>query len=380
MLRGCSCSMTEERQAWRERFNQETRAVGKSAKMNRGMMTRRRFLRTTGFGALGGVLSFNVPKWGNAQVSRERQSRVSLIEGDSRADNIFRSLKLIEQDVIKVLPTKKRVLIKPNLVSQTRQLAATHVDCIEAILEFLQPLVRDEIIIGESPAQGSAAKGYSNYGYYGLQKKYNVKFLDLDDESFVITHVIDERYRPQPIRFSRLLLDPNMFVISVAVMKTHDLAVATLSLKNIAVGGPIKDKGFSWAARGSAKSDKPVIHGGPACKGIHYNLFTLAKLAPPDLAVIDGFRGMEGNGPVAGTPVDHRVAIASTDWLSADRIAVELMDFDFNKIGYLWLSTREGLGQGHLSRIEVLGEKVRNHIHRYRPHDNIDSQYDSMKG
>jgi len=352
MLRGCSCSMTEERQAWRERFNQETRAVGKSAKMNRGMMTRRRFLRTTGFGALGGVLSFNVPKWGNAQVSRERQSRVSLIEGDSRADNIFRSLKLIEQDVIKVLPTKKRVLIKPNLVSQTRQLAATHVDCIEAILEFLQPLVRDEIIIGESPAQGSAAKGYSNYGYYGLQKKYNVKFLDLDDESFVITHVIDERYRPQPIRFSRLLLDPNMFVISVAVMKT----------------------------RGSAKSDKPVIHGGPACKGIHYNLFTLAKLAPPDLAVIDGFRGMEGNGPVAGTPVDHRVAIASTDWLSADRIAVELMDFDFNKIGYLWLSTREGLGQGHLSRIEVLGEKVRNHIHRYRPHDNIDSQYDSMKG
>jgi uncharacterized protein (DUF362 family) len=314
-----------------------------------------------------------------AQASTGSPTRAALIKGDSRGDNVFQALKLIEDDVRRALARKRRVLIKPNFVSQQRQLSATHVECVEAILEFLQPLVKDEVLIAESPAQGCAADGYSNYGYYRLQKKYGVNFLDLDEEPVAITHLIDERYRPRRVRFSQLLLDPSIFVISAAVMKTHNLAVATLSLKNIAVGGPIKDKGFNWGTRGPAKSDKLLTHGGPANEGIHYNLFTLAKLAPPHLAVIDGFRAMEGNGPVSGTPVDHKVAIASTDWLSADRIAVELMSFDFKKIGYLWFSAREGLGQANLSKIEVRGERVHDHIRPYRPHDNISSQYKWMK-
>jgi uncharacterized protein (DUF362 family) len=44
---------------------------------------------------------------------------------------------------------------------------------------------------------------------------------------------------------------------------------------------------------------------------------------------------MEGNGPIDGTPVDHRVCVASTDWFAADRVAVELMGLDFEKVGYL---------------------------------------------
>ncbi len=342
-------------------------------------MTRRGFLRTTVYGAFAGTLGLNIPRQAKPNVSAPRLTRASLIKGDSRANNVFKALKLIEDDIRGALAKKKRVLIKPNFVSVRRQLSATHVDCIKAILEFLRPFVKDDIFIAESPAQGSAAEGYSNYGYYHLHKKYKVKFLELDDEPFAITYVINEKYRPRPIRFSRLLLDPDVFVVSAAVMKTHDCVVATLSLKNVAVGGAIKDKGFRWGARGPAKSDKRVIHGGPANEGIHYNLFSLAKLAPPDLAVIDGFYAMEGNGPVAGTPLDHRVAIASTDWLSADRIAVELMGFDFKKIGYLWFAAREGLGNGDLEKIEVLGERVKNHIRSYRPHENIRSQYEWIK-
>lgn len=63
----------------------------------------------------------------------------------------------------------------------------------------------------------------------------------------------------------------------------------------------------------------------------------------PDLSVIDGFEGMEHNGPVGGKPVDHKVAVVSTDWLAADRVATELMGFDFNKVGYLSFSAKAGL-------------------------------------
>jgi uncharacterized protein (DUF362 family) len=56
----------------------------------------------------------------------------------------------------------------------------------------------------------------------------------------------------------------------------------------------------------------------------------LARRLHPDLAVIDGFTGMEGNGPTLGTPVDHRVCVVSRDWLAADSVGIELMGTIFH--------------------------------------------------
>jgi len=151
-------------------------------------------------------------------------------------------------------------------------------------------------------------------------------------------------------------------------MKTHNLAVATLSLKNIVFAAPLK---FSEGHRG--RGDKPIVHGG-GYRGINYNLFTLARQLHPQLALIDGFEGMEGNGPTKGTPVDHRVCVASPDWLAADRVAIELMGIDFSKVGYLNYCSYAGLGEGDLSKIEILGEPLTKHIIQYKLSDNIDDQ------
>lgn len=56
------------------------------------------------------------------------------------------------------------------------------------------------------------------------------------------------------------------------------------------------------------------------------------------------------------------------------------MGFDFAKVGYLWFSAQAGLGQGDLSKIEVLGEKVADHIRKYRPHDKVERQYRWIEG
>jgi uncharacterized protein (DUF362 family) len=203
-----------------------------------------------------------------------------------------------------------------------------------------------------------------------------VKLVDLDQEPIEAVHVFDERdFRPHPVRMSSPLLDPNSYVISVARMKTHDRVVATLSLKNIILGAPIKDLGFQWGRNSKAgtKNDKPIVHGS-GFRGLNYNLFALAQRMAPDLAVIDGFEGMEGNGPVGGTPVDHRVCVASTDWLAADRVAVELMGIDYAKVGYLNYCGKAGLGEDDLSRIEVVGEPIARHVKPYRLSDNIDKQ------
>jgi uncharacterized protein (DUF362 family) len=179
---------------------------------------------------------------------------------------------------------------------------------------------------------------------------------------------------------SRLLLDPNTFLISAAKLKTHDRVVATLSLKNVVVGAPIKDRGFRWGggSKRGARNDKPLIHG-RGFRGLNYNLFALAQQLHPHLAVLDGYDGMEGNGPVAGTAVDHRIAVAGLDWLAADRVAVELMGIDYATVGYLNYCAQAGLGEGDLQKIQVLGENLTDHIHRYRLHDNIQQQLIWMK-
>ncbi len=343
-------------------------------------VTRRDFLKTTACGVLGGLVALHVPRGVAAPAPAASPTRAALIHGDDRADNVFKALKMIEGDIRKGLSKKKRVVIKPNMVAITRQLCATHADCLEGILEFLKPLVKDEVIIAESPAGGPAAEGYENYGYYRLGKKYNVKFLDLDAEPFTIGYVTNERFHAVPVRFSNLLLDPDTYIISSAVQKTHDRFVVTLSLKNIVVGAALKDRTFRWGPGSRGTNDKPIIHGGRGNEGGNYNLFKLAEKLHPDLAVIDGFEAMEGDAPVGGTPVDHKVVTASTDWLAADRIGVELMGFDFAKVGYLSFAARAGMGQSDLSKIEILGENVKDHIRKYRPHRFIERQYKWIEG
>lgn len=166
-------------------------------------------------------------------------------------------------------------------------------------------------------------------------------------------------------------------------MKTHSSVVASLSLKNIVFGAPIKDLGFTLYSEDKNFSNKAVesikgtvsykrlLHGG-GVHGVNYNLYSLAQQFHPHLAVIDGFEGMEGNGPTLGTAVDHRVCVVSQDWLAADRVGIELMGIDFAKIGYLNFCAQTGLGVADLNKIEIIGENLASHKKTYKLPDNID--------
>ncbi len=148
------------------------------------------------------------------------------------------------------------MVIKPNNVAIDIQLSATHADCLEGILEFLKSIGKlDGAVIAESAAPGAALEGFANYGYPRLAAKYGVKLLDLDQQPHEVLHVFDEKdFRPHPVRMSRLLLDRNSFLISAARLKTHDLVVATLSLKNIVFGGTDQGPGLQFRQAGQGRA------------------------------------------------------------------------------------------------------------------------------
>ena len=90
-----------------------------------------------------------------------------------------------------------------------------------------------------------------------------------------------------------------------------------------------------------------------------YNMTVTAQRLNWYATVIDGFEGMEGNGPNSGTPVSLRIALASTDIVAADPVAAETMGIDPEWLGYVKYCGSLGLGQWDPAKIEVLGSKWR---------------------
>ena len=167
--------------------------------------------------------------------------KVALTNGDNRTDNIFRALKSLEKEIAQSIGNR-RVVIKPNLVSSDNQLASSHADAVTGILEFLKSIGKlDNAIIAESSGN-TTFEGFQNLGYVKLGEKYKVKLVDLDHEKFQTIMAFNESdAKPRPVRVSSILANQeDNFIISACMLKTHNLAVATMSIKNIVLGAPLK--------------------------------------------------------------------------------------------------------------------------------------------
>ncbi len=317
-------------------------------------MNRRKFLK---YSVATGVL-MAVPL--EISAKHKHISRVSLIKGDDRREIARKSLDLIADDIQKGLGFRQPV-IKPNLVSSKIQLASSHVEQIRGILDFLSSIYRGKIIIAEAvPASCDTQEAYANFGYARLLSEYNVELIDLNKGPFETCSIIGRHKKKIAVRLSSLLLDNENYIISAAKMKTHDDVVVTLSLKNIAVGS-------------IAGKDKEYVHQG--VKQTNVIIAGLAGRVKTDLAVIDGFEGMEGDGPISGDPVHLGISIAGIDPLAADRVACEIMGVDFEDVGYLHYCAEQGVGEADLNRIEVLGGRLRECIRPFKLPRLVDELY-----
>lgn len=299
-------------------------------------------------------------------------SKVALIQGNGRRSNVYRSLIAIDDQIQPDLKTKKYVVIKPNGVSSRNQLASTHADAIAGILDYLEPRFHGPVIIAESSAEDTL-EVFENFKYNDLATQRHtqkVSLLDLNREGkFETILLIDYDLHVTPVRLAAMLLDPDAFVISCARLKTHNTVVATMSVKNMVLGAPLRS-----APGQPVWNDKRKYHVG--IRQTHYNmLLTAQKLQPHwGAAVIDGFEGMEGEGPGDGTPVPSGIAIASTDYIAADRVGLEAMGVNPDWVAYLRYCAQAGLGQYDLSKIEIVGSTIAAVAKKYKLHPDIDRE------
>jgi uncharacterized protein (DUF362 family) len=303
------------------------------------------------------------------------RSRVALMHGESRRKNACDALTAIDAQIRPRLQQKKYAVIKPNIVNTENQLASTHADALRGIMDYLAPRFRGPVYIAESSA-GDTLTGYENFHYADVAKEFGsqVKLVDLNREAkYETIPLIDFDLHLEPVRLAARLLDPDAFVICSGIMKTHNAVVVTLSVKNMVLGAPLHSVPGEkpW-------NDKRKYHVG--VRQNHYNMLLTAQKLQPNWGVtmIDGHEGMEGNGPNSGTPVPSRIAIASTDYIAADRVAVEAMGVNPGWVGYLEYCGQVGLGNYSLNKIDLEGASLASVKRKYRLHADIDRELQWM--
>jgi uncharacterized protein (DUF362 family) len=337
-------------------------------------VSRRGFLRLSA-GVAGAAVAG--PRLVRAEAAGTAASVVSLVRGEDRRKNVAEALALVEDRILPALRQKKYVVIKPNLVSTIQQLAATHADALHGILDFLGPRWKGPVVIAESSA-GNTFDAYEQFGHVKVpaeHKEREVTLVDLNAEGrYETLQILDDHLHLQPVRLAARLLDPDAYVICAGALKTHNAVVATLSVKNMALGAPL----HSGPKDSSRWSDKRRYHVG--IRQMHYNILLTAQRMRPfwGATVIDGFEGMEGNGPNSGLPVPSRVAIASTDYVAADRVGVEAMGIDPGWIGYLTYCGATGVGEYDLAKIDVRGVRIADVKRPYQLHQDIERMLEWM--
>jgi len=138
------------------------------------------------------------------------RSTVAIAHGDQRRKNVYTALKSIDQQLQAKMKGKKYVVIKPNFVNTTNQLAALHVDAVRGILDYLSESFKGPAVVAESSA-GDTKDAYDNYKYHALTSEYRrqqVKLIDLNDEArFERVALLDQDLHIVPCRIAARLVD-----------------------------------------------------------------------------------------------------------------------------------------------------------------------------
>lgn len=311
------------------------------------------------------------------------KKKVSLVKGEDRYTNVREALEMIADEIV----LGEKIVIKPNFTSVKKQLASTHIDAVRATLDFISTRTSAQITIAEGSGTGTSNSiaGFRNYDYLCLQDNYNVQFVDLNRDEVVRTNVLDEKFNPIQVKVAKTVVESDCR-ISISPPKTHDSVLYSGALKNLLMGSVVRREPWiiarinnvgslfiknvppkvpGWLAWIS-RNDKMRMHQG--YKALNLNLFKLATLIPPHISIIDGFEGMDGDGPVFGNRVQFGIGLASLDFLACDTVAAWLMGFDISQIGYLAYCHMMNLGAGDLSEIEVIGERLEECMVSFKPH------------
>ncbi|HID61416.1 MAG TPA: DUF362 domain-containing protein [Anaerolineae bacterium] len=247
---------------------------------------------------------------------------------------------LQERAVFSHLSQDDLVLLKPNLNNDLTALTGNSTDLrvLAALLRALQEHGYTNVTIADGPNIGIYRKGIDVFGRLGIRalaKRFGVRLVDLNHAPSVKVELITGL-----VRVAEICLRADYF-ISVPKVKTHAEAGMSAAVKNL-MGCVVG-------------TDKRLVHA-----NLPANLVRLNEIIKPDLILVDGLVGMEGNGPGDGRPKRLDLLFAGTNPFLIDLLIARLVGLDRDAIPYLRIAHERGyIGDEDIVQVDEIEPIVR---------------------
>jgi uncharacterized protein (DUF362 family) len=220
----------------------------------------------------------------------------------------------------------RNILLKPNLVEfEPGTCINTHPLVVHAAYEAFVALGAATVRIAEGPGHRRNTLDLAEAaGYFHTVPKFEELFTDLNLDEVTRVHPAEQFSRIKKMYLPNSALRADLLV-SMPKMKTHHWVGATLSMKNLF--GVVPSGIYGWP--------KNVLH----WAGIDESIADLHNAFSNHFAIVDGIVGMEGNGPIQGTPRPVGVLVAGRDPVAVDATCCRIMRIEPTRIRYLQLAT-----------------------------------------
>jgi uncharacterized protein (DUF362 family) len=251
-------------------------------------------------------------------------------------------------DELGILPAElkgKRVLLKPNLVETA--LGAPHINThplvLRGAIEAFLRLGAASVMVAEGPGhRRDTLAVYEESGLAAVLTEDRIPFHDLNYISGYDLPNAGRQSSMRTLTFPALFKEVD-WIVSVAKMKTHHWAGATLSMKNLF--GVMPGIYYGWP--------KNVLH----AAGIQNSILDINATLKPHFAIVDGIVGMEGDGPIMGDPKRVGVLVMGRNLPAVDATCCRIMGIDPYKVSYLERADN-WLGPVSEAAIEQRGESI----------------------
>src|SRR4030042_3035828 len=273
--------------------------------------------------------------------------KVAVVKCDSYSQKqvdkaVTKALSLIKFDPL----NRTKVLVKPNIVgaySKSKQKSiTTHPSIVEAVCKFLKKN-ECKIFVGESSFRGTD-DAFIKSGLGKVAKKYG-KLIIFEQQKLI--RIKDKKAKVlKKFPVAKLLKEVD-YIINLPKMKTHSLAEVTLGIKNLygLIPGGLKQR----------------LHNKAKGKKFSEILVDIYQNFPPQLTILDGIIGMEGQGPTSGIPKKAGLIIARKNAIELDIAASTIMDFNPREIPAIEFAIKRGLYPNY--KFQLLGMKKLPKIH-----------------
>lgn len=252
----------------------------------------------------------------------------------------------------------KKILLKPNLVEPHADAGHinTHPLVVRGAVEAFRRLGAAQVLVAEGAGhRRDTLLVLEESGLGKVLYEDRIAFVDLNQDVTYTVPNAGRRTSLHMLTFPNTLYEVD-WIVSMPKLKTHHWAGVTLSMKNLF--GVMPGIVYGWP--------KNVLH----VAGIVQSILDINATLRPHFSIVDGIVGMEGDGPIMGTPRQTGVLVMGRNLPAVDATCARIMGIDPLQVPYL-VEASGWLGPIRETHIVQVGETITSVRTHFRLLDNI---------